>query len=64
MPSEKARTAAMERAAAGEGTSTANMTSRFVGLIVVPGNHLVKLELEEKLGQPWEGDLTLRSSKE
>jgi hypothetical protein len=64
MPSEKAKTAAIERAVADEGTGTANMTSRFVGLIVVPGNHLVKLELEEKLDQPWEGDLALRTSKE
>ena len=31
-----------------ESTSArANMTSRFMGLIVVPGKHIVKIEVEE-----------------
>ncbi|KAL4924135.1 LSM domain-containing protein [Aspergillus undulatus] len=30
-----------------------NMTSRFIGLVVVPGQHITSIELEEK---PWEKD--------
>jgi hypothetical protein len=28
-----------------------NMTSRFLGLIVVPGEHIVKIEVEEYASQ-------------
>ena len=48
MPTGMAKTEAMEeRATEGVG-STAQMTSRFVGLVVVPGKLIVKLEVEEK----------------
>ena len=39
------------------------MTSRFVGLIVVPGKHIVKLEVEMKQAEPWEGAMALRGGK-
>lgn len=39
------------------------MTSRFVGLIVVPGKHVVKLEVEMKQAEPWEGAVALRSGR-
>lgn len=43
---------AAEQAAAGEGRRVAlNMTSRYVGLVVAPGEHIVKIELEEFTSQ-------------
>ncbi|KAI2603891.1 Sm-like ribonucleoprotein [Hypoxylon fragiforme] len=30
-----------------KGTVTANMTSRYLGLVVVPGEHITKMEVEE-----------------
>jgi hypothetical protein len=60
MPTEKAKREALEKAEAGRGTSRANMTSRFVGLIVVPGKHIVKLEVEMKQAEPWEGVMAFR----
>jgi hypothetical protein len=39
------------------------MASRFVGLIVVPGKHIVKLEVEMKQVKPWEGAMALRGGK-
>ncbi|KAI1448665.1 Sm-like ribonucleoprotein [Annulohypoxylon stygium] len=32
-------------------TVTANMTSRYLGLVVVPGQHIVKMEVEEFASQ-------------
>jgi N-alpha-acetyltransferase 38, NatC auxiliary subunit len=49
---ENAKKEAVERQQAGEGAGKANMTSRFLGLVVVPGQHITKLEVEEK--KPWE----------
>jgi len=37
--------------AAGEDKVTLDMTSRSLGLVVVPGNHIVKIEVEEFLSQ-------------
>lgn len=56
MPTEKAKREAIEREQAGEGSGKADMTSRFLGLVVVPGRHITKLEVEEN--KPW--DLPLR----
>ena len=63
MPTEKAKREALEKAEAGRGTSRANMTSRFVGLIVVPGKHIVKLEVEMKQAEPWEGVMAFRDGR-
>ena len=51
MPTEKAKKEAIERQKPGKGGGKADMTSRFLGLVVVPGRHITKLEVEEK---PWE----------
>jgi hypothetical protein len=52
MPTEKAKKEAIERQQAGVGSGKADMRSRFLGLVVVPGRHITKLEVEEK--KPWE----------
>lgn len=62
MPTEKAKQEALERAAAGNGAGRADMTSRFVGLVVVPGKHITKLEAEQRAG-PWMGEMELRGAK-
>ena len=62
MPTEKAKKEALERAVAGDGTGRADMTSRFVGLVVVPGKHIMKLEVEPKAG-PWAGEMALRGGR-
>ena len=48
MPSRAAEQKAVAEAAATGKTAKADMTSRFVGLIVVPGHQIVKMELEER----------------
>ena len=63
MPSEKSKKEALEKAQVGQGSGRADMTSRFVGLIVVPGKHIVKLEAEMKQAEPWEGAVALRGSR-
>jgi hypothetical protein len=63
MPTGKAKRDAMEKAEPGQGIGRADMTSRFVGLIVVPGKHIVKLEVEMKQGEPWEGPMALRGGR-
>ncbi len=35
----------------GSKTVSADMTSRYLGLVVVPGHHIVKIEAEEFLSQ-------------
>lgn len=50
------REAAAAAAAASGGDASArtvamNMTSRYLGLIVVPGHHIVKMELEQFASQ-------------
>ncbi len=47
MPSKSAEEKAMAEAQATGKPAKADMTSRFVGLIVVPGDQTVKIELEE-----------------
>jgi N-alpha-acetyltransferase 38, NatC auxiliary subunit len=34
------------------GTVKVNMTSRLVGLVVIPGQYITRIELEESLDQP------------
>jgi hypothetical protein len=48
MPSKSAEQAAIEKVKQTGQASRANMTSRFVGLIVVPGKQISKLEVEER----------------
>lgn len=48
MPSKAAEEAAIEQAMTSGQTARADMTSRFVGLIVVPGKHITKMEVEER----------------
>ena len=50
MPSERAKQEAIARGEAGQGPGKANMTSRFLGLVVIPGKHIVQLEVEEPKG--------------
>jgi len=47
MPSEAAEETAKREAKLTGKPTRADMTSRFVGLIVVPGKQIVKMELEE-----------------
>lgn len=47
MPSKAAEGKAIAEAAATGKPAKANMTSRFVGLIVIPGKQIIKMELEE-----------------
>lgn len=47
MPSKSAEEKAIAEAQATGRPAKADMTSRFVGLIVVPGKQIVKIELEE-----------------
>ena len=63
MPSAKAKREALERAEAGQGTGRADMTSRFVGLVVVPGKHIKKLEVEEKGPAPWDIEMAVRGGR-
>jgi N-alpha-acetyltransferase 38, NatC auxiliary subunit len=52
MPTEKAKKEALEHQKTGQGAGRAVMKSRFLGLVVVPGRHIIKLEVEEK--KSWE----------
>lgn len=47
MPSKAAEEKALAEVAATGKPAKADMTSRFVGLIVIPGKQIVKMELEE-----------------
>jgi hypothetical protein len=53
-PSRKAEAAAIEQARTTGESSKADMTSRFMGLIVIPKHHIVKIELEERRSEPAE----------
>ena len=52
MPSQAAEEAAIQQAMATGQTARADMTSRFVGLIVVPGKQITKVEVEERRDGP------------
>ena len=49
LPSARAVTSAANATSSGSGSTTvkANMTSRYLGLIVIPGQHIIKIEVEE-----------------
>lgn len=46
-PSSKAIRVAAEAASPSVANVKADMTSRFLGLIVVPGEHITKIEVED-----------------
>jgi N-alpha-acetyltransferase 38, NatC auxiliary subunit len=48
-PSAQQRAEAAEKTAGG--TVTVDMTSRYLGLVVVPGQHIVKMEVEKFASQ-------------
>jgi len=48
MPSKAAEEAAREAAKVTGQASKADMTSRFVGLVVIPGKQIAKMEVEER----------------
>lgn len=48
-PSEEERSAAAANASGS--STTLDMTSRYLGLIVVPGQYIVKMEAEQFLSQ-------------
>ncbi|KOS18428.1 N-alpha-acetyltransferase 38-B [Escovopsis weberi] len=50
-PAPAERTAATADDAEGNETSEREMASRYLGLIVVPGEHIVKLEVEQFASQ-------------
>jgi len=50
-PSPRKVAEAAESAAAGSDKVTLGMTSRCLGLVVVPGKYIVKIEVEEFLSQ-------------
>jgi N-alpha-acetyltransferase 38, NatC auxiliary subunit len=57
MPSQAAGKAVIEKLKATGQTIKADMTSRFVGLIVVPGKQIAKIEVEER--REWSANLSL-----
>jgi len=50
-PSAQRRAEAAQKAAEGTGTVSMDMTSRYLGLVVVPGQYIVKIEVEEFISQ-------------
>ncbi|KAI1766687.1 Sm-like ribonucleoprotein [Hypoxylon sp. FL1150] len=46
-----AEAAAAASAESGQSTVTADMPSRYLGLVVIPGQHIVKMEVEEFASQ-------------
>ncbi|KIW42621.1 uncharacterized protein PV06_06153 [Exophiala oligosperma] len=60
MPSKTVEAAAIGKLKSTGQASRSDMTSRFVGLIVVPGNQITKLEVEERREWPSGQSLSLR----
>ncbi|KAI0384142.1 Sm-like ribonucleoprotein [Hypomontagnella monticulosa] len=50
-PSQQKLAEAASSSDPAKGTVTADMTSRYLGLVVVPGEHIVKMEVEEFASQ-------------
>lgn len=49
MPSETAQSAAVQSQGEGEARPPrADMSSRFLGLVVIPGQQIMKIEVEER----------------
>jgi small nuclear ribonucleoprotein (snRNP)-like protein len=63
MPTEKAQKRAEAELAAGRGNGRADMTSRFVGLIVIPGKEITKIEVEEPRPVQSQAALPLRGKE-
>lgn len=61
MPSKAAEEAAIEKAKETGQPARADMTSRFVGLIVVPGKQIAKMEVEDKRDWPGGQSLSVRN---
>lgn len=51
----------MEKAKETGNSSRADMTSRFVGLIVIPGKQIAKMEVEDKREWPTGQSLSFRT---
>ncbi|KIW30338.1 uncharacterized protein PV07_06088 [Cladophialophora immunda] len=61
MPSKAAEKAALDKLKATGQASRVDMTSRFVGLIVIPGKQIAKMEVEEKREWPSSQSLSIRT---
>ncbi|KAI1500246.1 hypothetical protein F5X99DRAFT_386921 [Biscogniauxia marginata] len=48
---QKLAEAAAASSSSGQDTVKADMTSRYLGLVVIPGEHIVKMEVEEFVSQ-------------
>lgn len=60
MPTEVAVKAAVDKLQTTGQTSRADMTSRFVGLIVIPGKQISQMEVEERRDWPGGQSLSVR----
>ncbi|EXJ76092.1 uncharacterized protein A1O5_00600 [Cladophialophora psammophila CBS 110553] len=61
MPSKAAAKVAIEKLKTTGQSSRVDMTSRFVGLIVIPGKQIAKVEVEEKREWPRNQSLSIRT---
>ncbi|KEF62975.1 uncharacterized protein A1O9_00950 [Exophiala aquamarina CBS 119918] len=61
MPSKAAEQDAIEATRATGKASKADMTSRFVGLIVIPGKQIAKMEVEDRRDYPSIRPLTIQT---
>ncbi|OAP62267.1 hypothetical protein AYL99_04470 [Fonsecaea erecta] len=61
MPSMAAEIVAVEKLKATGQATRVDMTSRFVGLIVIPGKQIAKMEVEEKREWPSSQSLSIRT---
>ena len=61
LPSQADEKAAVEKMKATGQASRADMTSRFVGLIVIPGKQIAKMEVEERREWPSGQALSVRT---
>ncbi|KAH0835963.1 LSM domain-containing protein 1 [Fonsecaea pedrosoi] len=61
MPSRAAEKAAIDKLKTTGQPSRVDMTSRFVGLIVIPGKQIAKMEVEEKREWPGSQSLSIRT---
>ena len=59
-PSEKAKEAAIEQLQQTGEPTEADMTSRFMGLIVIPKHQIVKIDLEGRRSEPTVQELPVR----
>ena len=61
MPSGAVEKAAIEKLEATGQASKADMASRFVGLIVIPGKQIARMEAEERRDWPSSQSLSIRT---